>query len=60
MKKINKNIFPSKKIMGRRQWGTETLLTLIPKKLSLKLLKIKKGKKGGFNTIEKKMNVDTF
>ena len=54
MKKIKKNIFPQKKNMGKREWGTETLLTLIPKKLSLKILKIKKGKKGGLQYHRKK------
>ena len=54
MKKIKKIIFPKKKNMGKREWGTETLLTLIPKKLSLKILKIKKGKKGGLQYHRKK------
>ena len=33
--------------MGKRNWGVENLLVVIPKVLSLKILEIKKGKKGG-------------
>jgi len=47
--KIKKNF--SKK---KRQWGDEILLNLISKTLSLKLLKIKKGKKGGMQFHRKK------
>tara|TARA_B100000886_G_scaffold238110_1_gene166849 strand:- start:315 stop:743 length:429 start_codon:yes stop_codon:yes gene_type:complete len=47
MKKIVSPIFPKTKKVGKRDWGEELLLALIPKKISLKLLKIKKGKKGG-------------
>jgi mannose-6-phosphate isomerase len=46
--KINKMIrFPKIKNIGYRDWGKEELLVLIPKILSLKKLKITKGKKGG-------------
>jgi len=47
-------IFPKSKDLGYRIWGEEKLLTLIPKKFSLKLLKIKKGKKGGLQYHHKK------
>ena len=40
-------IFPKKKKVGKRNWGEEILAALIPKKISLKILKIKKGNKGG-------------
>ena len=42
-----KEVFPKPKNLGRRPWGKEILLALIPKTLSLKYLKIKKGNKGG-------------
>jgi len=46
--KINiKKIFPKNKDLGRRNWGSEHLLVLIPKVLSLKKILIKKGRKGG-------------
>ena len=45
--KKNKVNFPKRKKVGNRDWGQEILCALIPKKLSLKILKIKKGKKGG-------------
>lgn len=54
MKKNKQNIFPIPKKMGRRDWGSETLLVLISKKISLKILKIKKGKKGGLQYHRKK------
>ena len=58
VKKIKKNypkvIFPIKKKIGKRDWGEEILLALIPSVLSLKLLKIKKGKKGGIQYHHKK------
>ena len=58
MKKKSKNkifpIFPKIKEVGKRHWGKELLLALIPKKISLKLLKIKKGKKGGLQFHHKK------
>ena len=53
MNKI-KAIFPKKKIIGKRDWGDEILAVLIPKKISLKVLKIKKGKKGGLQYHRKK------
>ena len=34
--------FPNKKKVGKRIWGNEWLLVLIPKVLTLKLLEIKK------------------
>ena len=43
MKKESK-IFPKKKNLGKRNWGSEDLIVLIPKVLSLKKLFIKKGK----------------
>ena len=42
-KKKFKNIFPKARSIGKRDWGKEDLLVLIPKLLSLKLLLIKKG-----------------
>ena len=54
MKKKKYNIFPSPKKMGKREWGSEILLALISKKISLKILKIKKGKKGGLQYHRKK------
>jgi len=54
MKKKKKVIFPKSIIVGKRNWGVEKLLVLIPKVLSLKLLKIKKGKKGGLQYHRKK------
>lgn len=47
MKKTKKISFPKSKSLGKRNWGKEKLLALIPKKLSLKLLFIRKGMKGG-------------
>tara|TARA_A100001388_G_C28515685_1_gene378514 strand:- start:18 stop:443 length:426 start_codon:yes stop_codon:yes gene_type:complete len=47
-------IFPKKKLVGKRIWGTEVLGALIPKKISLKILKIKKGNKGGLQYHRKK------
>ncbi len=37
--KINKVFFPSSIEVGKRNWGKEILLVLIPKILSLKKLK---------------------
>jgi mannose-6-phosphate isomerase len=55
MKKKHINvIFPQKKRLGKRTWGEEILLSIIPSILSLKLLKIKKGKKGGIQYHHKK------
>ncbi len=53
-KKAKKVIFPKSKILGYRQWGKEKILVLIPKLLSLKLLEMKKGKKGGLQYHHKK------
>ena len=52
-----KQIFPSSKNLGRRNWGKEILLALIPKILSLKKITILKGKKGGLQYHRKKMSV---
>lgn len=49
-----KVIFPKVRKVGKRDWGEEDLLCLIPKKISLKLLQIKKGKKGGLQYHHKK------
>lgn len=54
MKKTSKIRFVKAKEVGKRDWGKEILLTLIPKKLTLKILKIKKGKKGGLQYHRKK------
>tara|TARA_B110000259_G_C13824005_1_gene325866 strand:+ start:19 stop:450 length:432 start_codon:yes stop_codon:yes gene_type:complete len=55
MKKKHINVkFPIKIDLGKRTWGKEILLSLIPKILSLKLLKLKKGKKGGLQYHHKK------
>ena len=40
-------VFPNPESAGERPWGTETILGIIPKVLSLKELRIKKGAKGG-------------
>lgn len=47
-------IFPKSRQIGKRSWGKEILLALIPKKISLKLIKIKKGNKGGLQYHHKK------
>ena len=47
------SFFKSKKL-GKRNWGEEILLNLIPKKLTLKILKMKKGKIGGLQYHRKK------
>ena len=58
MKKIKKKninvLFPKKKNLGKRNWGKEDLLVLIPKILSLKKLILRKGKKGGLQYHHKK------
>lgn len=54
MKKHVNVIFPEIKHVGKRDWGEEKLLALIPNVLSLKLLKLKKGKKGGLQYHHKK------
>ena len=46
-KKFIKAIFPKPINMGKRNWGTENILVVIPKVLTLKILEMKKGKKGG-------------
>jgi len=53
-KQKNKIIFPKEKLVGRRNWGKEKLLVLIPRVLSLKLLIMKKGKRGGLQYHHKK------
>ena len=53
-KKFNLVKFPLKKNVGKRKWGKEILLVLIPKLLTLKLLIIKKGTKGGLQYHNKK------
>jgi|TARA_B110000438_G_scaffold302223_1_gene359280 mannose-6-phosphate isomerase-like protein (cupin superfamily) len=47
-------IFPEIKNLGKRSWGSEDLLVLIPGLLSLKRIKIKKGSKGGLQYHHKK------
>ena len=53
--KVKKKVsfFKSKKL-GKRNWGEEILLNLISKKLTLKILKMKKGKMGGLQYHRKK------
>jgi mannose-6-phosphate isomerase len=46
--------FPNIIEVGKRDWGKEKLLVLISKKISLKLLEIKKGHKGGLQYHRKK------
>ena len=53
-KKLSKIKIKSSFQKKKRQWGDEILLHLISKKLSLKILKIKKGKKGGLQYHRKK------
>jgi len=40
-------VFPEKESLGPRDWGEETLVAVIPNTLTLKILKIDKGNKGG-------------
>ena len=47
-------IFPKQESVGERDWGSEKLVALIPGILSLKVLTIKKGKKGGLQYHHKK------
>jgi mannose-6-phosphate isomerase-like protein (cupin superfamily) len=47
-------IFPKQESVGKREWGEEKLVALIPGILSLKILTIKKGKKGGLQYHHKK------
>jgi mannose-6-phosphate isomerase-like protein (cupin superfamily) len=49
-----KNILPKKINIGKRNWGSEELLTLISGILTLKKICIKKGKKGGLQYHHKK------
>ncbi|MDB9760446.1 cupin domain-containing protein [Pelagibacteraceae bacterium] len=49
-----KKIFPKSKEVGKRDWGKEILLLLVSKKFSVKLIKIKKGRKGGLQYHRKK------
>ena len=49
-----KILFPKKKQIGKRPWGKEELLVLIPKILTLKKLTIKKGSAGGLQYHRKK------
>jgi len=53
-KKYTKVSFPKSINVGKRDWGIEKLLVLIPRKLTLKILFIKKGKKGGLQYHRKK------
>ncbi len=53
-KNLKKILFPKKKDLGFRDWGSETLLVLIPKLLSLKMLTMKKNSKGGLQFHHKK------
>ena len=45
--KLKKQIFPKTKSLGKRLWGKEELLVLIPGVLTLKKLTINKNSKGG-------------
>ncbi len=47
-------IFPEQESVGERDWGEEKLVALIPRVISLKILTIKKGKKGGLQYHHKK------
>jgi mannose-6-phosphate isomerase-like protein (cupin superfamily) len=47
-------IFPKAEDMGHRDWGTETLLALVPGEFSLKRLFVKAGSKGGLQYHHKK------
>ena len=51
---IKQVTFPKIKDVGKRDWGKEELLALIPKKISLKKIFIKKGRKGGLQYHHKK------
>ena len=52
--KLEDILFPKKKSMGDREWGSEELLVLISKVLSLKLIKYKKGSRGGLQYLHEK------
>ena len=41
------DVFPTALDMGERNWGTETLLVLVPGKYTVKRIEIKAGEKGG-------------
>lgn len=45
--KIENNIFPTPKDLGKRLWGTEELLFLVNGNFMMKKLTIKAGQKGG-------------
>jgi len=47
-------IFPEQEVVGERDWGEERLVALIPEILSLKVMTIKSGKKGGLQYHHKK------
>ncbi len=47
-------VFPKQETVGKRDWGEEKLVALIPGVLSLKVLTIKEGKKGGLQYHHKK------
>ena len=53
-KQTSRVCFPTPKDMGKRDWGTETLLAVVPKKFSLKKLFLKAGFKGGLQYHHKK------
>lgn len=53
-KKFIKVLFPKPISAGKRSWGRENILVIIPKILSLKILNIQKGKKGGLQYHHKK------
>lgn len=46
--------FPSPESVGPREWGHEVLLTLAPKKYTMKLITMIAGKKGGLQYHRKK------
>lgn len=47
-------VFPEPQDLGRRDWGREELLVLVPGKFSLKRLEIRAGQKGGLQFHHKK------
>lgn len=46
--------FPKPESVGEREWGTEDVLLLAPKKYTLKLIRMKGGAKGGLQYHRKK------
>ena len=40
-------VFPISESVGKRPWGTEDILAIVPKQFSVKRLKLKAGSKGG-------------